>query len=218
MSKKKSEVPCEVCGSDNRVYRYKGTTYLCRKHRSHMETHGEIRERTIRDRNDIEILDEYAKLILRNSQQEIVGEVILDIEDVKLVSPYKWHLKDDGYSRSNKPKKGILLHRFLMNPEKNQVVDHINRNKLDCRKSNLRICTQLENNKNSGMRKDNKTGVRGVIFDKASPKTPYLSEIIVDKKRIKLGRFETLDEAKKVRIDAELQYFGEFAPNRGGVE
>lgn len=74
---------------------------------------------------------------------------IVDAEDADKVLKHSWAL-DKGYPVSRINDKKTLLHHFLIGkPPKNKVVDHINRNKLDARKSNLRFATHAENVKNS---------------------------------------------------------------------
>lgn len=61
----------------------------------------------------------------------------------------------------------VLLHRFLLDAPEGMVVDHINHNTLDNRKSNLRILTHAENHQNrKGAMKNSKTGIRGIRLDK----------------------------------------------------
>ena len=57
----------------------------------------------------------------------------------------------------------------------------------------------------------NQTGINGVSFDKRTRN--YLTRIGVNNKRIHLGRFNTLEKAKEVRVEAEKKYYGEFGPN-----
>ena len=79
------------------------------------------------------------------------------------------------------------LHRWIVNCPKDKVVDHINRNTLDNRKCNLRICTQRENNCN----KRNNTkhiGVRKI-------NNRYYARAVVNGKEISLGAYASLDEA-----------------------
>lgn len=80
------------------------------------------------------------------------GIVLIDKDNYKELSKYKWHVSAQGYAvrnmRIGNKFKTIRMHRLIMNPSKDLVVDHINHNKLDNRKSNLRICTQKENMKN----------------------------------------------------------------------
>ena len=84
------------------------------------------------------------------------------------------------------------------------VVDHINHNKLDNRKENLRICEHQENTYNKGLCSTNTSGVTGVTWDKLRNK--WIAHI----KGKNLGRFNTKEEAIKVRKQAEIEYFGEF--------
>lgn len=105
-------------------------------------------------------------------------------------------------------KAGVPMHRFL--GYKNY--DHIDRNELNNRKSNLRPCTALENSRNKSLLKSNKSGVAGVWWDPKRSKW----EVSIVIKRIKkhLGRFDDKEEATIARLKAEKEYFGEFAPQR----
>ena len=104
---------------------------------------------------------------------------------------------------------------FLMTGEwPEHGVDHENRNTSDDRWENLRAATYTQNNRNRGVRKDNKTGVRGVIAPQRTSR--YEARIRVDGKEIRLGRFDHLADAAAARRDAEMKYFGEFAPMSGG--
>lgn len=75
--------------------------------------------------------------------------VLFDKEDFNLVSQYRWYINDSGYAVWRGIKDGkkqtIRMHRLIMNAPSDKVIDHINHNKLDNRKTNLRICTQSEN-------------------------------------------------------------------------
>jgi len=103
-------------------------------------------------------------------------------------------------------KKLIELHRWIMGfPEKGKYIDHINNNNLDNRKENLRIVTNSDNLKNSKLRIDNKTGCKGVSFDKSRNK--WSAQIKINYKKIDLGRFASFDEAVKARKEAELKYW-----------
>lgn len=95
-------------------------------------------------------------------------------------------------------------------------VDHKNRDQTDDRWANLRLATYTQNNRNMGLRKDNRLGVRGVSFVDQNTKNPFKSRIRVDGVQIILGYFGTLEEAKSVRESAELKYFGEFSPLHEG--
>ena len=134
-----------------------------------------------------------------------------DLEDYELIKDYCWHISK-GYvtTLDRTTGKRILLHRLVMHPENDEVVDHINRDKLDNRKANLRVCTSSDNAKNRGTRKNNVSGVTGVIWNKQASK--WEARINMRGKRIHLGVFTDINEAIKVRIHSELEMFGEYAP------
>ena len=96
--------------------------------------------------NDIIIYKNYSKLILRNKKQEISGVVLIDKSKISKLIKYKWRFKT-GYAVSQCNGKTILMHRLIMNfPDKE--IDHIDRNKLNNLRSNLRAVTSKENMNN----------------------------------------------------------------------
>jgi len=149
---------CEICGSTNKVQRFKGEQALCGKHYLQMHRHGRIFNRTRKDKNEIVIKDDYAEIILYNMHGNETCRTLIDIEDIERVSKLKWYSHTERiYVVSVNSKdvkeitnggKRLALHRYIMNPHDNMVIDHINHNVLDNRKINLRICTQKENCQN----------------------------------------------------------------------
>jgi len=91
------------------------------------------------------------------------------------------------------------------------LVDHRDRNKAHNAWLNLRSATNAENCRNLGLSKRNTSGVRGVHWYKKLSK--WAASIRVDRKLIHLGFFAGLDDAAQARREAELKYFGEFAPS-----
>lgn len=142
-------------------------------------------------------------------------EFCIDAEDLDKVSDKSWHVNVQGYLQTNIYKDGSspLLHKIILGDYgKGFCVDHIDRNKLNNRRSNLRICRQKDNAKNQSIRSDNTTGYPGVYKDKRNGK--WFSEITADGEKHYLGRFEKLDDAVAARLEAEEKYFGAFAPTR----
>lgn len=75
--------------------------------------------------------------------------VEIDEQDLQLVSKYKWHLNSTGYAVwrgiEDGVKKTVRMHRLITGAPPEKIVDHINHNRLDNRRINLRVCTQAEN-------------------------------------------------------------------------
>ena len=88
------------------------------------------------------------------------------------------------------------------------VIDHINGNPLDNRLSNLRLATKTQNYHNQGLGMKNRSGIKGVHFDKARGK--WRAEIRFYNKVVGLGRFDTKGMAAVARAKAALRYHGEF--------
>lgn len=104
------------------------------------------------------------------------------------------------------------MHRLIMNPLNNLFIDHKDGNGLNNQKENLRICTQAQNIGNSIISKNNKSGIKGVCWDKARNK--WRASITINNKHVHLGRFLNINNAKDAYIKAAKEYFGEFYCNR----
>lgn len=132
---------------------------------------------------------------------------LFDLDDYNLIKQYMWSISNNGYVVTGNKK--IRLARLIMKPNDGLVVDHINGNKLDNRKANLRICTLNENNKNHTIFKTNRSGTTGVYYDKSTKS--WSAQIYDNGNPLRLGRFKNKEEAIKVRKRAEEIFFGEFA-------
>ena len=132
-----------------------------------------------------------------------------DLEDYDKIKDYCWYISKTGYVISQDSEhKAIRMHRLVMNVTDSKVlIDHIYHNKTDNRKSQLRIVSASQNSMNTVRRKDNTSGVTGVSLDN----NRWSAQITCDGKLIRLGRFNTFDEAVSARKLAEEKYFGEYA-------
>ena len=157
------------------------------------------------------INNNYVEMII---ESKVYGIIIVKI-DIEKCSKLTWHYaknKDSKYIQTRIKGKMIKLHRYIMNiNNSNLVVDHINRNPLDNRKSNLRICSYKENSFNKSIRVDNTSGIPGVSFHKINKK--WRAKIKYNNLTIHLGYFEDINEALINRRVAEEILFGEYSPN-----
>jgi len=141
------------------------------------------------------------------------GFALVSAEDYEELSKYKWRLSSNGYvirtehyySEGKRKTLHPAMHRQIMGEPAGRVVDHINRDKQDNRRENLRICTQSENNLNNPLRSTNTSGHHGVRFKK--DKKRWIAEIGVGGKTLFIGNFNDIESAVKARKAAERQYY-----------
>lgn len=167
--------------------------HLCSKHEKQVSKYGYITDQskeTTRDKNKIYYENDYALLEIRNKKNEKLCDVIIDTEDVERIRQYKWRKSGTrGGMRfySTIDNKEVLLSRFILNYDGPLVVDHINQNTLDNRKSNLRIVTNNEN----------------LLNNKSVGVYLYKGKWIVDinryNHRFYAGKYETKEEALLAR-------------------
>lgn len=139
---------------------------------------------------------------------------LVDDDDFNKLSKYKWCLvnvtNNCKYAVTTIKCKQFSMHRVIMNIKNSNIfVDHINRNGLDNRKENLRIVSCSENAMNASIRSDNKSGFKGIYWNKLSGK--WHTQIWFNKKCIYLGSYDSLNLAKIIRKLGEIEYFGDYA-------
>lgn len=203
---------CDVCGSKHHVIYHNGS-YYCLRHYSQIKKLGGLKEKTIFDRNDYVVDGNIAYIVLRNSKQEETGRAIIDIDDLERLIQYKWTLGTWGYAESSINNKNVLMQRLVLNEfDVVNIVDHINRNTLDNRKSNLRIVDKSLNAVNAGIRSNNTSSVTGVSWNKNT--NSWRAYINYKGKRIELGHRKEFDNAVVLRLNAENKYYSGMQPQK----
>ncbi len=157
------------------------------------------------------------KKIIKTNRYDITGsygigwtsntgkEFYFDLEDYDKIKDYTWreHETNNGsYIVSLTPH--IFLHRLIMSASQNKVIDYIDHNTFDCRKSNLRECTIAENNYNKVPKNKEVCGILQNLKGKWTARITYKGQIF------HLGTFNTKKEAIKARKEAEKKYYGEY--------
>lgn len=138
---------------------------------------------------------------------------IVDDDDFERCSQFKWHISGQRYvmrhiRKSDGSRTCQYLARFIMNEPDGLEVDHRHGNKLDHRKSELRVCTHYQNCCNKRKYKNNTSGVKGVSWDNDALK--WRARIRVNGKLIGLGRFDDIMDASDAYDVASPKYHGEF--------
>jgi hypothetical protein len=169
------------------------------------------------------------QILKRQKERENYMEITLsnglktkvNTEDYNKYKNFSWTFCGSGMPSVKGWYKGKkeYLHRLITNCPKEYVVDHINRDTLDNRKCNLRICTHKDNMRN----RISKTGTskyKGVNWDKNRKK--WAVYIRYNNRTYNLGRYENEKEAGRVYDKKAKEFFGEFAklnfPKRNGYE
>lgn len=154
---------------------------------------------------------------------------LVDSEDFEFLNQWKWtyrqgyavrgeyigRISDERHPSGRQKYKSrlIAMHRVIAKTPPQLTTDHINGNKLDNRKENLRNCTKRQNCYNTGTRNPNKDLAKspyvGVHISQSGKR--WISHIAPNRKSIHLGTFDTAEEAAEAYNMAALSFYGQFA-------
>src|SRR4051794_35168157 len=143
---------------------------------------------------------------------------IIDDEDAELVTGFVWYpmktkegkVYADGWKHMPPGRFFVHLHRLIANAQLGEIIDHIDRNPLNCRRSNLRRVTRQQNSHNKGPnRKPGTSKYKGVFLCGKTGR--FRARISLNQKRIYLGYFDNEVEAARAYNTKAVELFGEFA-------
>lgn len=139
---------------------------------------------------------------------------LVDDEDYEPLNQRKWCAwwskgSQSYYAEGFIDGKVVLMHQHLMRELPGKVVDHVDHDGLNNQRYNLRKCSNSQNTANSRLNVTNKSGYKGVTWDKYKQK--WVSQIMVNYKHIHLGRFEKIEDAATAYDKAAIMYFSRYA-------
>jgi hypothetical protein len=139
-------------------------------------------------------------------------DAIVDEQDYDNLVSYQWRAirgLRTCYAVRNEGEKLIKMHRQILSCCDGLMVDHINHNGLDNRRSNLRICTASQNQQNRQPSNYGKSRYKGVCWH--SGKKKWRAAIVLDGRSIHIGYYDYEIDAAVAYDDAAIELFGEFA-------
>lgn len=156
-------------------------------------------------------MDESFEIPMFRRDGSVRAVALVDAKDFEWLSNYRWHLSTVGYCARNRarPERGtVVMHREIMgvgDADWREVeVDHINRDRLDNRRSNLRLVTCGENRQNSTPRKGCSSEYRGVCWQKKAER--WQAYFHLEGKMHWLGLFDDEKEAAAVAKAARAEH------------
>ena len=149
---------------------------------------------------------------------------LIDADDFERVGQWRWYTKRDKGSaceriyaaaRLETPHgwRKVTLHRYIMDAQPGELVDHINHDGLDNRRANLRLATTRQNSANSPPGRRNKTGYKGVVYSKGS----WYANVTVDARTRLSGPFGSPELAALAHDRLAKELFGDFAYQNFGA-
>lgn len=136
------------------------------------------------------------------------GAFIFDAADLTLIERHTWHLGKRGYPATHYHGRTVVFHRFLF-PDAEGEIDHINGDKMDNRRCNLRICTHQQNAFNQKRRRTNTSGYIGV--SPVRDALYYEAYIHLHGRKHHIGTFQNVKQAARTRDAVARLIFGEYA-------
>lgn len=160
--------------------------------------------------NEYYTINEIIYIIIYHKDRTI-SLVQIDRVDIEKVKAYRWGINSRGYVVSvNNYKNQIYISRIILGiTDPNIEIDHKDHNPFNNLKSNFRICTHAQNQRNKTLYRNNTSGYKGVNFNIRYQR--WQAMITINGNRIWIGSFNNADDAARAYDQAAKKYHGEFA-------
>jgi hypothetical protein len=145
------------------------------------------------------------KIEIRRYKDKASLFTLVDDEDFEWLNRFKWQISSHGYVKTETGRGRMLyMHRLINKTQEEFVTDHINRNKLDNRRENLRTVNKSENGINRLKQINNTSGYKGISWDRKASR--WEAFIHLHRKKHFLGYFKDIKDAIMARRQGELKY------------
>lgn len=134
---------------------------------------------------------------------------VIDDADYEIIKKYSWNCGKAGYVVTEKNGKSIYMHRLLLSAPNNFEVDHVDGDKLNNRRSNLRICTRQQNERNKPKTHGLTSRYKGVSW--ITKRHKWCAQIHINRRPIFLGYYDGEEDAAIAYNLAAEKLYGEFA-------
>lgn len=208
---------CDICNREIKKKNRLGGYTLCQKHRHQLYKYGKFLDnipRTVHDLNDYKI--DYAHntvtFNMYNQKSVFTASFVADLEDIEKLKYHKWRLNKDGYAITGGKTTGRNASNVVLgidSRKNNHIIDHINGNRLDNRKCNLRIVTTQQNALNRCQDSKSKLPTKGIYWNASRNK--WESKIAFGGITVHFTRQNDIAVAAFQRYVAEKLVFREFS-------
>jgi hypothetical protein len=150
--------------------------------------------------------EDAVRVKLRGPGRSVVGYALIDAADAKRVTSCTWWLSNTGYAVRKTAGRTVYMHRLVLSLERGcgVEVDHINRDRLDNRRSNLRTCDRRSNSQNRESVPGSSSQYRGVSWSTAT--NNWRARVMLDGEQHELGNFAEEVEAANAASQFRAQH------------
>lgn len=208
---------CDICNREIKKKNKLGGYTLCQKHRHQLHKYGKFLDnipRTVHDLNDykIDYAHDTVTFNMYNQKNVFTTSFIADLEDIEKLKYHKWRLNKDGYAITGQSAISRNASNVILGIDSRKtdlVIDHINGNRLDNRKCNLRIVTRQQNTLNRHQDSNSKSPTKGIYWN--TSRNRWESKITFNGITTHFTRQKDIAVAAFQRYVAEKLVFREFS-------